>query len=38
MEELKTLKSKLEQQSQASSRELDNLKKTLSDAETKNDR
>lgn len=38
VEELKRLQSKLEQQTQASSHELENLKKTLSDAETKNDR
>lgn len=32
------LQSKLEQQTQASSQELLNIKKTLSDAESKNDR
>lgn len=37
-EELKRLQSKLEQQTQASARDLENMKKTLSDAETKNDR
>lgn len=38
MEELKRLQSKLDQQTEASARELENWKKTLSDAETKNER
>lgn len=36
--ELKTLQSKLEQQTQAAAQELQNTKKTLSDAENKNER
>lgn len=37
-EELKRLQSKLEQQTQASAGDLENMKKTLSDAEAKNDK
>lgn len=37
-EEQKRLQSKLEQQTQASARELENLKKTLADAENKYDK
>ncbi|XP_010782430.1 autophagy-related protein 16-like, partial [Notothenia coriiceps] len=36
-DELKRLQTKLEQQTQNSARDLEHLKKTLSDAETKND-
>lgn len=37
-EELKRLQSKLEQQTQVSALEQENLKKTLSDAEARNDK